>query len=162
MQSYQRFLRKPRLSLGQQRAQIMAAWPGLEARIDGGALVVRGTVQPSPITLAYRVRVTYADFGVPKAFVMAPLLQRRPPEPGRPIPHTYDSLSPGKERPCLYDPSGEEWTSRRPIAMTILPWLLTWLVDYELWYATGVWFGGGVEHNGPKGGDHPPTGEVAA
>lgn len=162
MGSNRHFIRARRLSLGQQRAQMMAVWPGLETRMENGMLVVRGTVQPSPITRAYRIRVTYADRGVPKAFVIAPDLVRRSADPDTPIPHTYGALSLGKERPCLYDPAAGEWTSAMPIATTIMPWLLSWLVDYELWFATGEWLGGGVTHATPKRPDEPPPGESAA
>ena len=162
MRSNRHFIRTPRLSVGQQRAHMMAVWPELETRMDSGILVVRGTVQPSPVTRAYRIRVTYADHAVPKSFIITPALERRSSDPERPIPHTYGALTPGKERPGLYDPATREWTSTMPIATTIMPWLLSWLVDYELWFATGDWLGGGVTHAAAKRPDEPPPGEAAA
>jgi hypothetical protein len=32
------------------------------------------------------------------------------------------------------------------IADTLVPWASEWLFDYELWLATGEWYGGGIEH----------------
>jgi hypothetical protein len=29
------------------------------------------------------------------------------------------------------------------LADTILPWAVEWLAYYEIWLATGVWYGGG-------------------
>jgi hypothetical protein len=141
---------------------MMAVWPALETRIENGQLVVRGTLQPSPITRGYVVRVTYQDYGVPKAFILAPALEGRPSEPQTPIPHTYGARMPGEERPCLYDPAVREWTSAMPIATTIMPWLLSWLVDYEVWFTTGEWLGGGVAHAESTRPDEPPPGEAAA
>ena len=30
------------------------------------------------------------------------------------------------------------------IALTIVPWLSLWLFYYEVWRATGTWYGGGT------------------
>jgi hypothetical protein len=32
-----------------------------------------------------------------------------------------------------------------PLAHTIVPWLISWLVFYEIWLVSGVWHGGGFE-----------------
>jgi hypothetical protein len=50
-------------------------------------------------------------------------------------------------------PGSGEWTNRKLIATTIIPWLMLWLLYYELWHATGIWQGGGVEHTLRSGGD---------
>lgn len=121
-------------------------WPGFVSRMERGVLTSVGVVQPTPITRAYRVRLTYRDGGVPKVHVLEPKLVRRPEEPDVEIPHTYEHSTPGNERPCLYHPSSREWTPEMPLAMAIMPWLLTWLVDYEIWLATGLWLGGGIPH----------------
>jgi hypothetical protein len=131
------------------------AWPTLSVTARGGVLTVRGWVQPSPITKAYEIEVFYRGPRKPIVRVLQPKLTRRPIAPDEPIPHTYGAGIPGEETPCLYyppdvhDESG--WPVSRPIATTIMPWLLAWLVDYELWHATGEWLGGGVPHgDGPK------------
>jgi hypothetical protein len=36
------------------------------------------------------------------------------------------------------------------VADTIVPWIDLWLINYEYWLATGIWFGGG-QHPQPKG-----------
>src|SRR5690606_1969874 len=96
-------------------------------------------VRPTPLAEGYRVRIVYALGDAPKAYVDSPAL--RPRGDGQPVPHVY----PGP-RPCLYLPGSGEWTNRMSIARTIIPWLMLWLTYYELWHATGVWQGGGVEH----------------
>ena len=96
------------------------------------------------------MRLSYRLDAAPRVTITAPKLMRRPEEPDSPIPHTYDFNTPGRERPCLYYPRGAEWSPDKPLATTVMPWLLTWLVDYEVWYATGVWLGGGIAHGSVK------------
>ena len=47
-----------------------------------------------------------------------------------------------------------DWREDRALAWTIIPWLLEWLVEYEVWLVTGEWCGGGVAHAGQAVGDH--------
>jgi hypothetical protein len=127
-----------------------AVWPALDTKVEGGTLVIRGAVRPSEITRLYRVKLTYRDRGAPTIHVVSPKLERRAQEPDTPIPHTYDYDTVGSERPCVYYWKSREWTPAMPIAWTVMPWLLSWLVDYEIWLATGEWFGGGVPHGEVK------------
>ncbi|HWH51152.1 MAG TPA: hypothetical protein VN651_06380 [Gemmatimonadaceae bacterium] len=136
---------------------MMRVWPLLDSRVEGGQLVVTGTVKPTPITRSYRVRVTLNDFGTPRVYVLSPILERRVQEPDVPIPHTYEYATPGKEQPCLYHPKSAEWLPSMPLALSIMPWLLSWLLDYEYWHATGEWIGGGVPHGSTKVRDDSPS-----
>ena len=161
MANKRRFFPKPRLAARQQRAHMIRVWPALDCRFEGGLLIVTGLVQPTPITRDYRVRLTYKDYGVPKVYVVSPKLERRPQESDTPIPHTYEYLTPGKERPCVYYPDSNEWNASMLLATSVMPWLLAWLVDYELWLATGEWLGGGIPHGSAKRDDRPPDKEAA-
>lgn len=155
------FLRRPRLSIAKQQWWMGAEWPDFTSRIERSVLTSVGVVQPTAVTRAYRVRLVYRDGGVPKLYVLSPKLQRRPEAPDTPIPHTFDYLKPGHERPCLYYPKQHEWAPDMPLATSVMPWLLSWLLDYEHWYATGEWLGGGVPHGSTKRAE-PPGGENAA
>jgi hypothetical protein len=126
------------LTLQEQAIRVRFIWPTLRAQVTRNGLIVKGTVRPTPLADEYHVRVVYAYGEVPKAYVDSLELRRR--EDRQPIPHIY----PGP-RPCLYLPSSGEWSNRLSIASTIIPWLMLWLTYYELWHATGVWQGGGVE-----------------
>jgi hypothetical protein len=112
-------------------------------------LVGRGKLSATEITDEYDVRIEYRDRESPRVFVDRPALARRPQEPDKPIPHTYDSDKPGLERPCVFLPA-QDWDPTMPIGKTIVPWFRCWLLDYEIWHATGVWSGGGVSHSTPK------------
>ncbi|HYM07249.1 MAG TPA: hypothetical protein VE377_25720 [Candidatus Dormibacteraeota bacterium] len=32
------------------------------------------------------------------------------------------------------------------LSHSIIPWLALWLMFYEMWRATGEWYGGGISH----------------
>lgn len=147
-----------------QRRRMQFEWPQLSTTVHGGLVLVRGRVRPSPITSTYDIEVLYRSPRKPIVRILQPKLTRRAAAPDEPIPHTYGFGTPGEETPCLYYPQDVQvekgWPAGRSIATTIMPWLLAWLVDYELWHATGEWLGGGVPH-----GDDPknePEREAAA
>lgn len=131
-------------------------WPRLSTTVREGVVFVRGKVQPSPITSLYDIEIVYSRPRKPVVFVRRPKLIRRAVAPDEAIPHTYGFGTPGAETPCLYYPRDlhveKGWPADLSIATTIMPWLLAWLVDYEIWHATGEWLGGGVPH-----GDEPKT-----
>lgn len=131
-----------RLTVHDQLFRMRFTWPTFESTVQSGRLMVSGTVQPTSMSEIYRVRIEYSLGGAPKAYVVSPRL--RPHDNGEPIPHVY----PGP-RPCLYLPDNDEWTAAKPIATTIVPWLILWLFYYEVWHATGEWLGGGAHPSLP-------------
>ena len=50
-----------------------------------------------------------------------------------------------QERLCVFHPSKNEWSARKLLTHTILPWTALWLYHYEMWHVTSEWHGGG-EH----------------
>lgn len=79
---------------------------------------------------------------VPQIFILNPPLQDRPDEK---VPHMY--RAPGKgERVCCWDPAAKEWSFKKSIADTVIPFIVRWLCSYELWRVTGEW---------PAPGRHP-------
>lgn len=149
--------RRP-LTLAAQCMALAHTWPQLRCRFVGRGrgtrLVCRGALRPSPVTRTYEVRIEYTAGGAPHAFVEAPHLVGRPDVPA--IPHTYSSLPGAATEACLFYPPDGDWREDRPLAATVVPWLLEWLVFYELWLSTGVWQGGGVEH-APAAQPAPPN-----
>jgi hypothetical protein len=133
------------LPLAVQREGLRHFW-GLEARIGPGALEAVGSVRPSPLAEKYMIRVVYQLGKPPKLWVLDPRLRRRSPE--EPIPHVHDDHY--GLRPCLYYPATWEWRPNLHLALTLVPWVLEWLTFYEIWLATGIWLGEGVDHRGLK------------
>jgi hypothetical protein len=125
------------LGLREQAAYIRQIWPGFSCKVQRAVLISRGCVQPLPSTREYHVRVCYRAGDWPRVFVEAPGLARRADR--EKVPHTY-----AENEPCLFYPTYREWSPEMPIALTIIPWLLEWLLYYEAWLATGEWLGGGV------------------
>jgi hypothetical protein len=138
--------RPKRLALPLQRAAIDATWPSLITRVSGSILQAEGEIQPSPVTRTYRVRLIYEQGRRPRVQILSPRLERRPSSPEEPIPHTYNESKPGEERPCCFDPNVPDWDPGMLLARSVIPWMLAWLVDYEIWTATGLWLGGGRTH----------------
>lgn len=130
-----------------QGAILQSRYPGFDCSVTDGKLICRGTVSPSPESPDYRVRIEYRVGKQPAVWVEDPPLSRRPEDPEEPIPHTFNRHQEGKECPCT---NRVAWKSGRYIAQTIVPWLREWLAFYEIWRQTGVWCGGGVDHNGGK------------
>jgi hypothetical protein len=127
------------LGIHEQSAWVRSRFPGFQCTIEAGLLVCRGRIQPSPMCSTYDVEVHYRTGTWPKAFVLDPKLQ--PLEPGGRIPHSY-----GNARPCLFYPSRHAWRSDMKLADTVIPWLSLWMAFYEMWHATGEWYGGGISH----------------
>jgi hypothetical protein len=127
------------VGIREQGAWIRSRYPAFRYKVAGGLLLSRGEVQPTPMSHVYAVEVLYRVGKWPKAFV--PHGQLRPLEPGGRIPHTY-----GTAEPCLFYPSVQSWRSDMRLADTLIPWLCVWLAFYEMWRATGEWYGGGISH----------------
>jgi hypothetical protein len=56
--------------------------------------------------------------------------------PGESLPHVFPDGT-----LCLH--LDHEWTTNMLASDTIVPWTSEWLINYEIWKATGEWFGGG-------------------
>lgn len=131
------------IGIREQSAWLRSRYPGFQCQIDGGLLICRGQLQPGPVSATYDVVIHYRVGTWPKVFVPGDQLQ--PLEPEGKVPHTY-----GPGRPCLFYPSRESWRSDMKLADRIVPWLSLWLSFYEMWRATGEWYGGGIPHGDSK------------
>ena len=110
-------------------------FPNFQTRWRKNLVTWIGEIQPNPLSDRYRVKITYGLQQQPVVYVLKPTLNA-----DEPIPHLYRNGS-----LCLYRPSKGEWTYKRHIATTIVPWIALWLYYYEIWQATKQWLGGG-EH----------------
>lgn len=111
-------------------------WPRFRCQVRQGSLICCGSLRPVDISDNYNIRLEYQVGLRPKVWVDG-LPAREAKPSGKLIPHRYADGT-----ICLY--YGNEWTSDKVIAQTIMPWLLEWLFFYEGWLATGEWQGGGI------------------
>lgn len=127
------------LPISIQAAFLKAAQPGSTCSFTrGSGLVWKGTLQPTPLSDIYTVRIRYGLGRQPQTDVLNPKLQRRGEQP---IPHMYE-----QKHLCLFNPGKWNWDATMRIDQTTLLWASMWLYFYEHWLATGEWQGGG---------DHP-------
>ncbi len=119
------------LSPAQQGLALRAAFPTAKTKLSRGRLVWTGVLQPTPLSRHYTVRITHATGDHPSVVVVHPMLESRP---GEPLPHVY-------REGCLCLYKDGEWQPSMFIAHTIVPWACEWLAYYEVWKATGHWYG---------------------
>lgn len=137
---------RPHLSpptLYQQGLRLKQAQPDsvLKIKRGGHQLVWVGWLQPTPVSAKYRIRIEAhrSSRSSPKVFVEYPTLFTRN---GELVPHVY-CLERGEI--CLWRPKKGEWSPKMWLVDSVLLWASLWLFFYEVWHATGEWFGGG-EH----------------
>ena len=133
-----RLSKKPTIGVHEQSALLKFHYPHFETRVRGNTLVAAGELQPDPLCRKYTIEIRYAVGNPPEVRVLSPKLEPRA-DTDR-IPHMY-----GQERLCLFLPGTGQWSSAKPLAVTIVPWASLWLYFYEVWRATGEWLGGGEE-----------------
>jgi hypothetical protein len=125
---------KPRpLNLAQHALALRQGFPGATLSLRGGRLVWTSWLQPTPLSRRYFVRIELGHDGLPHVRVIEPQLESRG---GASLPHVYREGT-----LCLY--SRGEWHPGMSLVLTIVPWASEWLMNYEIWLATGEWHGGG-------------------
>ena len=120
-------------SLAQQAFALRALFPSARADLSPKRLIWRETITPTPLSRCYPVRITYRIGRFPDVRVLGPALEGRP---GESIPHLFSNGT-----LCLH--LENEWSSDMLVVHTTVPWTSEWLLNYEIWLATGTWYGGG-------------------
>lgn len=110
-------------------------WPGFRYYGGEGQYVFRGVAAFEALKEQYEICIRYYHRRPPKVFVNWPEVKED-------APHTY----PSDGSLCLYKPGVVKWNERRLVAHTIVPWTLAWLIFYEGWLETGIWFGPEAPH----------------
>lgn len=120
-------------SLARQAFALHGLFPEVKAKLTATRLMWIGTIQPTPNSRFYTVRIAYSIGDFPKVTVLEPQLET---PPGETLPHIFEDGS-----LCLH--LEDEWTPDMLIIDTTLPWTAEWLINYEIWKATCEWHGGG-------------------
>lgn len=121
------------LTLGQQAIGLRSCFPNTTISFKRDKLQWRGQLQPTTDSNIYTVTVTYTLGDPPVIRVLEPELV---PDADGKLPHYFrdDSL-------CLHE--WFEWQPSMQLIDTTLPWTVEWLFYYEIWRATGCWYGDG-------------------
>jgi len=135
-----------RYNLAVQEMALKKRFPNLTSRIKRSELTWKCDLTPSPLSDTYRIGLRYKLKKYPKVEVLSPTLQKREDEQPS---HLY---SYSKQRLCLFLPRAEEWDGSMILVKTVVPWACEWLLQYEIWLATGEWYGVGIH---PGKGDEP-------
>jgi len=123
-----------------EKASIEKHFSCFKCSIRGNLIVCNGTIQPIDESDEYAVQIRYQQNGTPKVFIKKPEIE----------PSTEYHMYPDGAL-CLYDHREQPWSNKLRIHETIIPWIAEWLVYYELWLLTGVWYGRSASHgNGTK------------
>ena len=123
------------LSLAIQQACIRERFP--QFHYSRAQSTWTGKLRPTAKSREYLVEITYTLYSIPQVFILRPKLHPN-------APHIYKKSG----ALCLYYPEDGSWNNRKLLGNTIFLWTAEWLYYYELWLATGEWFGPEVPHTG--------------
>jgi hypothetical protein len=127
--------RRAEVSLAMQALALDRLLPEGRSCLSPGRLAWTGVVRPGADCGEYTLELKAQPATPPRIVVIAP--PRRPNGDGM-LPHVYDDGS-----LCVSQPG--DWRPHMLFMDTFLPWSCEWLVYYELWLATNVWFGDGPD-----------------
>lgn len=135
--------KRRRITLAQQQAAIMGAFPESKAIIKKSILVWNGKLKPTPLSKEYKVTIKYNGISTPEAWVFGDELAQLE---AHDFPHKYQiNIEEKRVKMCLFMPRSNEWNTSKLISDTIVPWAIEWLYYYEIWLVTGEWCGGGIQ-----------------
>lgn len=119
-----------------QQRWIEQAYPDVfTCSVHNGVLTCRGILKPTDDCEAYRIRIEYVPGIPPQVFIDSHSIK-----PRKAI-HLYHNGA-----LCLHYPPDVNWKHRTSVAAYTIPWVLEWLVCYELWKLTGKWEGAEFKH----------------
>jgi hypothetical protein len=136
-----------RLSIAQQAGALRSYFPDSRITTTGGTtLTWVSNITPKPLSDTYLLRLHYVLGHRPHIFVVEPKLLFAPEYTA--LKHVWSTE---KQELCVYYPKWHEWHPGLFLVKTMVPWASEWLNHYEIWVGTGVWYGGGIEHDEGKG-----------
>ena len=134
-----KFLKPRALTLTQQEMNLKKTYGELikSCLISKGELKCIMHLQPSLESQIYTIKITYKYTDkFPKVWLLFPNLEK---VKGKYPHHKYEFDNMGHPRLCVYFPGYREWNPNMDIALSFVPWIITWLYTYEYWIITGKW-----------------------
>jgi hypothetical protein len=123
------------------RMAVICPWFNLHSMRRQVEALWFGEVRPTAVSDLYTVSLRHRANWCPEVRVASPALRIRPG--AKSLPHVY-----GDGSLCLHTLS--DWQPSRFIADFVVPWVSIWLYFYEVWFATGLWIGGGTHPEKPE------------
>lgn len=114
--------------------------PDGRTRLSRSRLTWTGSVRPGLDCGTYDLQLEAQSGRPPRIIVGSPSLQ--PNQDGL-LPHVYDDGS-------LCVSQHGDWRPHMLFTDTFLPWSCEWLINYELWLGTGIWYGDGPDTLDPE------------
>jgi hypothetical protein len=122
---------------------VKKAYPQFSYTGKAGHFILNGTLHPSNTSPDYKVQITLLQDKNPKVIVIDPPLIKIPK-------HVYRN---NNDALCLYYPGVVDWKALFFLRDKLVPWISLWLLYYEQWLETGIWYGDEYEHAGGKKSD---------
>ncbi len=134
-------MKRKKITLGVQRLALMKKYPNGICTCKFNQLNWVGKLRPTALSREYNIKVRYTGRGLPSVLLYGKNLLGF----GRKdLPHHFDCY---RKEGVDYIPlclcQWWEFDSNKLLSDTIMPWILEWLYQYEIWLATGQWNGGG-------------------
>lgn len=118
--------------LSKQQTLIQKHYSFLKCQIKENVLVCTGWIASLDYAHKYKVEISCTAGNEPHCKIL---------EPSNIIPsqniHMYDDYS-----LCLHYPPDKKWTSWTPIYQFTIPWLLEWIIYYEIFLLNGGYWEG--------------------
>jgi len=136
-----RYVHQKPLTPTQQAYFLTKAFPQFRIKAARSELHCIGLLRPTATSDNYTIELEYRVPTRPRVRVLRPVLRLAPG--WERLPHVFE----GNDL-CLHILG--DWRPDLLISDFIMPWISIWLFFYEVWLATGEWFGGGHEPTGAK------------
>jgi hypothetical protein len=117
-----------------QKYHIQGNYTFLKCKIENGTLICTGELQPENCD-KYKIRIEFREGFMPNVFIVSPFIT-----PKSEI-HMYSEGC-----LCLFYPKEFKWMNTTKIADFTIPWIVEWILFYELWKVTGQWEGKEQSH----------------
>lgn len=131
--------KSPFLNLKVQKLGLEKYFNFIRCKIDKGKLICKGKVKPNGCKEEYSFSIHYKPEKPPKFYITNPKIAYNKEL------HMYK-----EGNLCLYFPDDMPWSDNISIAKKMIPWLIEWIIFYELWLITGMWFGKAAPHGNYK------------
>ena len=118
-----------------QKIQMAKHFPCFRCSLQSRVLICTGEITPSQECDAYKIQITLPVGMIPRVRILEPEISYNPKI------HMYRSCE-----LCLFKPAEQPWMETDFIHKKIVPWTAEWLVYYELFKLTGVWYGPEASH----------------